>query len=103
LRCDPILILRRSGELNETVIQDAYAISFGRLVIPAVFLADFSLRETRWRYFGEPIRTSNCALAWSGASSCYGVLPGKERHGDGRSRVGNAVATASLIESRIDR
>src|ERR1700733_8193581 len=32
--------------------------------------------------FGEPIRTSNCALPWSGASSCYGVLPRKDHHGE---------------------
>src|ERR1700676_1434964 len=30
--------------------------------------------------FGEPIRKSNCALAWSVASSCYGVLPRKYGH-----------------------
>jgi len=30
----------------------------------------------------EPIRTSNCALVWSGASSCFGVLPRKDRHGE---------------------
>jgi hypothetical protein len=77
--------------------------------------------------FGEPIPTSNCALAWSGASSCYGVLPRKDRHGelaqprrqcgaridlDGSpfaawehrnfARSATTVATASLIENWID-
>ena len=77
--------------------------------------------------FGEPIRKSNCALAWSGAFSCYGVLPRKDRHGqraqprrqrgahvdvDGTpfrgvgtpelSGSATTVATASLIENWID-
>jgi len=42
--------------------------------------------------FDEPIRKSNCALAWSGAFSCYEALPGKDRNGE-LSRVVNAAAT----------
>jgi len=77
--------------------------------------------------FFEPIRTSNCALAWSGASSCYGVLPGKDclenelckhrqcgAHIDldripfgawehrNFARSAAAVAAATLIENWID-
>lgn len=77
--------------------------------------------------FFEPIRTSNCALAWSGASSCYGVLPGKDCPGERAlqassmryridvdrtpfgawehrnfARSAAAVAAATLIENWID-
>src|SRR5471030_3310476 len=47
--------------------------------------------------FRGPIRTSNCALAWSGASLCYRVLPGKDRH------VGDSEPYRKLDRRLVDR
>jgi hypothetical protein len=53
--------------------------------------------------FGEPIRTSNCALAWCGGIL---VLWSAAREGTAMEnefgRVVDAVATPSLIENWID-
>src|SRR6266852_3476421 len=52
--------------------------------------------------FGEPIRTCNCALAWSGASSCFGVLPRKDRHGE-RAEPRRQWGGDSESDRKLDR
>jgi pimeloyl-ACP methyl ester carboxylesterase len=56
--------------------------------------------------FSEPIRTSNCAVAWSDASLCCGVLQKKTARENELSRVIHAVATApdlKLDQLEVDR
>src|SRR5271169_1370654 len=52
-------------------------------------------------FFGEPIRTSNCGLAWSSASSRCGVLRRKGRFGE-RTQPRRQWGASSAPDRKVD-